>query len=49
MQQIRVQRKNRRSGGGDDPSPVALPTSPVRDTSRAADLIARIDRMVDGR
>ena len=49
MQQVRVQRKSRRPGGGSDPSPVTLPTAPVRDTSRAADLLARIDRMVDGR
>ena len=48
MKQIRIQRRPRRSGGGDEPAAL-LPTVPASDTSAAHDVLSRIDRALDGR
>ena len=48
MKQIRIQRRPRRNGGGDEPTGL-LPVTPASDTSAAHDLLARIDRALDGR
>ena len=48
MKQIRIQRRPRRSGGGDEPAGL-LPVSPASDTSAAHDLLSRIDRALEGR
>jgi hypothetical protein len=46
MRQIRIQRKSRPSARpGDTPADV-LPTAPVSDTSKAADVVRRIDALV---
>lgn len=45
MRQVRIERKTRRPGRPGDPS-IELPTGPASDTSAAADLIGRIDRVL---
>ena len=49
MQQIRVQRKHRPSGRPGDAPAELLPTGPLSDTAKAADLIGRIDDLVASR
>lgn len=49
MKQIRIQRRPRRQGGGGEPATSLLPVSPVSDTRGAHDVLARIERALDGR
>lgn len=46
MRQIRIQRKSRPSGRPGDAPAELLPTGPASDTSKASDLVGRIDRML---
>ena len=48
MKQIRIQRRPRRSAGGGEPTGL-LPVTPASDTTAAHDLLARIDRALEGR
>ena len=46
MRQIRIQRKSRPSGRPGDAPAELLPTTPASDTSKAADVVSRIDALV---
>lgn len=49
MKQIRIQRRPRRSGGGEEPTTGLLPVTPASDTRAAHDVLSRIDRVLEGR
>ena len=51
MKQVRIRRSPRRNGGDGrhEPEPSFLPTTSRPDTSRATDVLARIDRILERR
>jgi hypothetical protein len=49
VKQVRVVRRPRRSAGGGEPASEALPTQPAIDTSRAGQVLGRIDELLRDR